>query len=244
MVSDPEDAEAEASHERLRSVHLAELLRRNGGAVRKARRQAGHRRLVPGRESDGPRELADLGLPEARVDEGSLDTPLPRGEHPRPVISQIVHRRTVDEVAKPLGSGDRTEAGEELLLAEEAAVRRVGGVGGVVQLARLDHEVPQADPLREPPCLVEFSLRVAFRDRGSEDRPGSERLPRRPPEEGRVHTPRERDHNALEVAERFEEVLLLRPGLGENALGSSGMALLSRNHVSRGGCVLPTIRHC
>ena len=66
VVPHAEVPEAERADGRLRPVDLAELLGGDRRPVGEAGRQARHGRLVPGRERERPRQLADLGLPESR----------------------------------------------------------------------------------------------------------------------------------------------------------------------------------
>src|SRR5207237_6886303 len=64
VVTNAELPKAERAHEGLGGVDAPQLLRRDGVAVLEARGQAGERGLIPRRQSERARELADLLLGE------------------------------------------------------------------------------------------------------------------------------------------------------------------------------------
>src|SRR3990172_1884230 len=78
--------------------------------------------IVGGREVELAGELPDLRLPERRVDQGRPHPHALRRLHARAMIAQVVHIGAVDEVRPPFPRCQRLEFGEQLFLAEEAAV--------------------------------------------------------------------------------------------------------------------------
>jgi hypothetical protein len=136
VVADPELAEAERADERLGGVDLTELFRRDPIAVLKPRGQARERGLVPRGQAELARERPDLFLPQLGLDQRRAHAALLRRFHARAMVAAVVHVGAVDEGAAPFPLGDRRELDEELFLAEEAAVRRVPGVVGILELLR------------------------------------------------------------------------------------------------------------
>src|SRR5437773_2649010 len=93
VVAHAELAEAERPHEGLGGVDLAQLLRGDAVAVLESRRQARERGLVPGRQPERAREIADLLLGQAGLDHRGADAALPGRLHARPVVAEVVHVR-------------------------------------------------------------------------------------------------------------------------------------------------------
>src|SRR5213594_3495781 len=177
VVAHAELAEAERPHEGLGGVDLAQLLRGDAIAVLEARRQARERGLVPGRQPERAREIADLLLGQAGLDHRGADAALPGRLHARPVVAEVVHVRAVHEGPARLALGDRRQVREQLLLAEEAPVGAVLRVLGIGQLVRAHHDVTQADEGGEPPRLRQLALRIRLGVRGDEHRADSETYP-------------------------------------------------------------------
>src|SRR5207247_8450660 len=153
VVAHAELAEAERPHEGLGGVDLAQLLRGDAVAVLESRRQARERGLVPGRQPERAREIADLLLGQAGLDHRGADAALPGRLHARPVVAEVVHVRAVHEGPARLPLRDRRQVREQLLLAEEAPVGAVLRVLRIGQLVRAHHHVTQADERGEPPRL-------------------------------------------------------------------------------------------
>jgi hypothetical protein len=78
------------------------------------------------------------------------------------MVAQIVHVRAVDERPTPLALGDRRQPGEELLLAEEAAVDRVLRVVRILQLLGAHDHVPHAEERAQPPGLLELARGIGL----------------------------------------------------------------------------------
>ena len=150
VVTHAELPKAERAHEGLGGVDAPQLLRRDGVAVLEARGQAGERGLVPRRQSERARELADLLLGEPGVDHRRAHAALLRGLHARPVVAEIVDVRAVHQRTAAFALGDRRELSEQLLFAEEAAVGGILRVLRVGQLRGADDDVAQADQRRQP----------------------------------------------------------------------------------------------
>src|SRR6266571_9172042 len=176
VVAHPELAESEGADELLGRVHLPELLRGDRVAVLEARREARERGFVPGRQPERLRQLADLRLPELRLDHRRADAHLACGPHSRPVIAEVVHVGAVDQRGTPLAQGDGPEPREELLLAEEAALRGIGRVRRVGELLGPDDHMPQPEQLAEPLRLRQLTGRVRLRVRGDEHGAVAERV--------------------------------------------------------------------
>src|SRR5262249_32774463 len=89
VMADAELAEAERAQEFLGGVDLPELLRSNAVAVLETRRETGERRLVPRRQREPPRELANLRLRQLGLDQRSANPALPSRLHAGPVVPQV-----------------------------------------------------------------------------------------------------------------------------------------------------------
>ena len=221
----------------LGAVDLPELLGGDGRAVREARGQAGHGRLVPGREVEGAREIADLGLPEPGVDQGRADAALPRRGHARAVVAEVVHGRAVGEVAQTLGLRRAARAARRA-----PPCRRSTGSEGSRRTpgcrAPGSRSTTWRRPMRagQPPRLFELALGVALRVRGHQDGPLPQGLPRRPAEERRVHAAREGDRHALELPQPGEQAVVLGPRLRSDLRqGVGGAARLRAQPASSPG---------
>src|SRR5688500_1238078 len=66
---------------------------------------------------------------------------LQRRSSARPVITEIVDSRTINDVLDAAPARNRLEPGVQLILAEEAAIWIVSAITGIVQLLRLNHFV-------------------------------------------------------------------------------------------------------
>src|SRR5207244_13640638 len=106
--------------------------------------------FVPRLETQLAAHRADLFLPELGLDQRRADAVLLRRLHPRPVVAEVVHVGAVDERAAAFPLRDGREPGEELLLAEEAAVHLVLRVLGIPELLGPPHEVAHTEEPRQP----------------------------------------------------------------------------------------------
>src|SRR5262245_14177545 len=176
VVPDTELTEAERAHKFLGRVDLAELLGGDPIAVLEAGGQAGERGLVPRGQPELSRERANLSLPQLGLDQRRSDAALLRRLHARAMVAQIVHVRAVDERPAPLALGDRRQPGEELLLAEEAAVDRVLRVVRILQLLGAYHHVPHAEERAQAPRLLELARRIGLGIGRHQHRPRAERV--------------------------------------------------------------------
>ena len=73
-------------------------------------------------------------------------------------------------------AGDRVEPGEELILAEEAAVGGIGRVLGPVELLGLHHHVRKPDMGGEATGLAQLGGGIGLRVRGGQERAIAERV--------------------------------------------------------------------
>src|SRR5438874_879475 len=145
VVAHAELTEAERADELLGGVDAAQLVGGDRIAVLEARRQARARGLVPGGQPQLVREIADLLLGQARLDQRGAHAALRCRLHPRPVVAEIVHVGAVGQRAQALARGDRRQPGEQLVLAEEAAIGAVARVLGVGQLLGAHDDVAEPD---------------------------------------------------------------------------------------------------
>ena len=149
VVANAEDLEAQLSQRALGATDLLEALDGDLRAVGKPRRQTRELRLVPRGQAQAVRPRADLVLRQPDVGEGRDDAVFTRGLMTGPVIFLVVGVEAIEHDRElVLGArllGERVELG----LAEVAAVRRVRGVARVIELLRVDGEVPGADLLRQ-----------------------------------------------------------------------------------------------
>src|SRR5687767_4516426 len=210
VMTDAELAKAELLHECLGGIDLAELVGGDAIAVLEARRQTCKGRLVPRRQPEGARELADLRLGEARVDHGRPHAALPRRLHAGPVVAEVVDVGAVDERTAALALGDGGQLREQLLLAEEAATRPVLRVLRIRQLVGPHDDVTKADQRGQLPRLRQLTGRIRLGVGGDEHRPIAERVLGRAREQRGVDAGRECHDHALELPQRRQETGVLR----------------------------------
>ena len=115
-----------------------------------------------GRPSCGGKR-ADVGLGQAGLLEGRAHLELGRGLGAGPVIANVAGVLAVSDDGKALGLGQRGQLGEELVLAEIAAVVRVGQVAGILEFAGADdaHREPELPAQRQG--LLKFAAGQAGR---------------------------------------------------------------------------------
>ena len=138
VVPDPHLPESQLLQERLRFVETPEDIGLDPGAVGDARREAGERRLVPGRQAHPAGDLPDLLLGEAGLAQRAPHAERRRGPAARPVVVQIVDIRAVGHPADAVLPADGDELAEELRLAEEASLGGVGREGLVLEFVGVD----------------------------------------------------------------------------------------------------------
>ena len=231
VVADAKLAEAERTHDLLGGVDLSQLGRGDAISVLEARRQTRERRLVPRRQPEPARELADLRLPQLGLDERRAHATLRRGAHPGAVVAEVVHDRAVHEHARAFALGDWRQPHEQLFLAEEAAVSRVLRVLGIIELARLHDLVAHAEQPGEALGLGQLARGIRLGIRGHEERAVADGLARRASQERRIDAARERDDHAFHLAEDVHQTLVLRVDRPIHAHASSGPASLASGVV-------------
>ena len=162
-------AKAEAVQRPLRSRHLAQRVQRDSRAVGEARRQARARRLVPRRQAELAAERADLRLRQLRLRQRVVDAASPRPPaspaDSRPDRRDSRRRRCARCPACRPPSADVVQ----VALAQVAAIRRVAGVAGNVELVGVDDQVAYADRLGQRQRQLVVFLRRGRRARGEGD---------------------------------------------------------------------------
>src|SRR5512134_141545 len=148
MVPDPQiPVHAQLAQERLGFLHLAQSPRRDADAVLYPARQARCGWRVPNREAERPRRLPHGRLTHARLRQRRKHA----GGDPRRVAGpmltgcQVVRIGAVAHHGESSLTGDESQPPPQLRLAVEAPVRRVGEIGGVLELPGLHFE--QRDPV-------------------------------------------------------------------------------------------------
>src|SRR4051794_25026185 len=138
VVAHPQVGQPQPAQRRFGGVHLRELVWGDLLQVRDPRRQARCGRLVRGRQLEGAGDPPDGGLVEAGVRERGEHAVLAGGPRAGPVgAAGVVGVLAVGDRGEAVRGDDvRRDAGEQLVLAEVAAVRAVGPVGGVVPFGR------------------------------------------------------------------------------------------------------------
>jgi hypothetical protein len=149
-------------------------------------------------------------LPQLGLDERRAHAMLFGRLHPGPMVAEVIHDGPVNNRRVPVLARDRAELREQLVLAEEAPVRVVARVLGAIELTGGHHDVGQADERSQPPGFGQFCRRVGLRVRGDEPGAVAKGSGGRPPEEGRIHTAREGDHDSIEAPEDLGQLLGLR----------------------------------
>ena len=95
-------------------------------------------------------------LPMPASSSGWRDARLGRGAHARAVVAEVVEVGAVGERAAAALRGGAPHPGDQLALAEVAALARVAGERRLVELARLRDDVPHAQPGGETPGDLEL----------------------------------------------------------------------------------------
>ena len=134
-----EDPKAERSNVGFTSFDHGERLRRNRDTPGYSRAKAWLGRRVCRGESELAREIADFSFREAGVAQRSDDGKLRRGLPARADLLHVIGIFAVGDRAKAALPGQSVQLGEELGLAEVAAIRRIRGVLRVFELLRLNH---------------------------------------------------------------------------------------------------------
>jgi hypothetical protein len=125
VVADAELADAEGADVLLGLADAAEVFDSDGGAVRDARGEAGHRGLVPRGEAATTGQLADVGLRQFCVDEGAADGVLAGGFASGAEVASVVEVAAVEDGVVCAVVGYRAEEAVEFVFAVEAAVGAV-----------------------------------------------------------------------------------------------------------------------
>src|SRR5262249_58176569 len=101
VVPHAEHPEAERAQRLLGALDRAQLLVGHFAVIRNPRRQARGGRLVPGRQTGAPRQLADLVLGQVHFVERAAHSELTRRLPARPVVAAIVGLVAVAAAAPP-----------------------------------------------------------------------------------------------------------------------------------------------
>ena len=186
VVPHADVGEAQPAQRRLGLLDLAELVRRHRLAVRDARGQARRGRLVGVGQAERAGDPAHRRLVHPGVGQRAQHAVLRRGPRARPVgTARVVGVLAVGDRPQAV-RGDHlvADAGEQLVLAVEAAVGAVAAVGRVVALRGADLDDPHAqragDRVRARPLVGGQAGRHA------EDRDDAVR-PEPPGREGEQH---------------------------------------------------------
>ena len=97
------------------------------------------RRFVPNWQIHLLRKRSDIGLRESCFYHGTSDGEIARRFQTGPEIAEIVSVRAVCDLVPTLGSSDIDQVGVQLSLAEEAALKVIGRVTGIVDLVCDDY---------------------------------------------------------------------------------------------------------
>src|SRR5204863_8725924 len=151
------------------------------------------RRTVPRGQTERLARVANLRRGELRLDERMAEAVGGRGLQARTMIGEVVDVRPVEQggeaATASLGDGDR----EQIVLAEEAAVTRVGGVALDRELVDVDDDVCGAERRGEPFRRLEILLRRGGRHGREGETVRPEHLVRDAKQEARVDAARIRD---------------------------------------------------
>ena len=127
---------------------------------------------------------------------------LGRGLEAGPVVAQVVQVRAVEHDREPAPSRLGHADGEQVVLAEVAAVGRVLRVAGDGELVRVDQEMRHAEPRRQLLRRREVLRRHGRRDGGERQAALAEHVVGDAQEEARVDAAREGDQRGGQVGEQ------------------------------------------
>src|ERR1035437_9109453 len=118
-------AEAEGLNLLFAGLHGLDVLNGDRRSVGNAGTQTGRGGTVPGGQAGQAGEFADFGLGEAGIGQRGSHPMLGGGALARAVVAQVVHIDSVDDVLAAALAAQGCKAGEQFVLAVEAAVGTV-----------------------------------------------------------------------------------------------------------------------
>ena len=134
-----------------------------GFAVGHPRAEAGHLGLVGCRQAKTGGERADVGFGQASLFERGAHLELCGRLGAGAVVADVAGVFSVSNDSHTLRLGQRRKLGEELVLAEEAAVVRVGQVAGILKFAGADDAHRELELAGQGQGLLQFTAGQARR---------------------------------------------------------------------------------
>src|SRR5215831_1906148 len=157
MMTDAHLTDAQCLQKCLGAIDLRQRLERNRCAVRNARREAGERRLVPGRQTKTARQFPDFDLVQTGVYQ-RRDYPTFDGRRAAwAAIAQVIKVEPIENCFNAKARRKLTDARIHFRLAEIASVRSVGQVILIARLKSANHFVPRSNRPREIFGLFQFA---------------------------------------------------------------------------------------
>jgi hypothetical protein len=155
VIPNPVDPETQFPQGALALRHLGEAVRRDLGPVRKPARQTSQGRLIPDRQINPTGRLTDITLGESNLVEWRAHAMFARGLAPGTVVAPVVDVEAVKDVWNPQPPGLFNSHAVQFSFAEIAAIYRIPGVAGIIELMRFDKQMAR-------PKLFGQALRGGF----------------------------------------------------------------------------------
>src|SRR3989475_511204 len=179
---------------RFRPLHLRETLRRDRDPVGHPARKARCRRCIPYRKPELARGMPDIRLPQPRLGERRAHARRLPGGVPGAVLAQVVGVRTVAHDGEPAAPRRRDEPAPQLRLAEEATVRRIREIVGILELVPVELDQGGIEALRHRPRRRPLGHRVGGAATHARQHPlASQLLPQHDGQQGRIDPARVAD---------------------------------------------------
>ena len=194
-------AETEIAEDTLGGRHLAQPIEGDLCPVREARRETGARRAIGGRQADAAAEGADLGLGQPDLGQRMTDAVLLRRAQARAVVAEIIEIDAIDDGADAESLRLRVADLVQAALAEIAAVDRIRGVAGNVELVGVDQVMAHAQRRRDLARHRLVLFRGGGRAGGDRDDVVTEHVDGNLEKEARVDPTREGHQHAPHVAQ-------------------------------------------
>src|SRR5262245_18301102 len=156
MVPNPEQAEAHFSQRLFSEVHNGQFFLSYSDTVGETRREASRGRLICGRKTCTPRQLADFLLAKSGLDQGTPYSLFASRLAPGPKISQIVGIQSIDNGGESAFLRQRCEPAVQFILAEVATG------GGIFSIIVAGYFVGMNDLVEEPELQSHLECHLAL----------------------------------------------------------------------------------
>ena len=196
---------AEVAQNIFRRLDHPQFFRRHRFAVRNARTQAGHLRLVRRRQAELRGQFADFRLRQSNFLQRRAHLKFARRLRARTKIARVARVLAVGNHRKIFGLGDGREFLEQFVFAKIAAVGRVRRVFGIFKFRRLHHADGKLELLRDGQRLLQFAARQAGRIGNDSQSLFAQNIVRHARQKNRVHAAGIGDETRAVAADLFPQ---------------------------------------